>query len=194
MEKLIEIMVNEGLDEDTIVNVISNLMNEEVEEETHSLSESCFNDIIGLVETIINEKLFDGLANKGNQFMEQGSEKDKQGYMKNPLKYAVGSAIRTMAHGGNQILDKIDNSKVGEIIRKNPIVKNTYGKMKLRQAENKVQDAYNKAFKTSEKPLRPLGVRGMSTRTEQTTDGWNKFAVHGAEKNLQKVKNRYGFN
>ena len=56
MEKLVEIMLNEGLDEDTIVNVISNLMNEEVEEETPSLSESCFNDIISLVEELIYEK------------------------------------------------------------------------------------------------------------------------------------------
>lgn len=55
MEKLVEIMLNEGLDEDTIVNVINNLMNEEVEEETHSLSESCFNDIVSLVEELIYE-------------------------------------------------------------------------------------------------------------------------------------------
>lgn len=66
MEKLVEIMLNEGIDEYTIVNVISNFVNEEDEsvEYSNSLSESCFNDIIGLVEGLIYETKARRINNK----------------------------------------------------------------------------------------------------------------------------------
>ena len=52
---LAEAMLNEGIDEDSIISVLSNLVEEQ--EEVLPVSESCFNSIVGLTEAIINELL-----------------------------------------------------------------------------------------------------------------------------------------
>ena len=102
MEKLVKIMLNEGIDEDTIVNVVEALLDEadtvskeasllakansiiknskneneikaakeivdQIKNSKHeSLSESCFNDIISLVESFINEYIKQSKMNQLN--------------------------------------------------------------------------------------------------------------------------------
>lgn len=74
MEKLVEIMLNEGIDEDTVTSIVKSLLDEgyiseEIEEEKVSLSENCFNDIISLVEELIYER------NKNNREAKKEWEK-----------------------------------------------------------------------------------------------------------------------
>ena len=57
---LAEAMLNEGIDEDSVFSVLSNLVEEE--EEVLPVSESCFDSIVGLTEAIINEVSVGDLA------------------------------------------------------------------------------------------------------------------------------------
>ena len=57
---LAEAMLNEGIDEDSIISVLSNLVEEQ--EELLPVSESCFNSIVDLTEAIINEASVGDLA------------------------------------------------------------------------------------------------------------------------------------
>ena len=52
---LAEAMLNEGINEDSVINILSNLVEEQ--EEVLPVSESCFNSIVSLTEAIINELL-----------------------------------------------------------------------------------------------------------------------------------------
>ena len=53
LTNLAEAMLNEGIDENSIINVLSSLVEEQ--EEVLPVSEACFNSIISLTEAIINE-------------------------------------------------------------------------------------------------------------------------------------------
>ena len=57
---LAEAMLNEGINEDSIISVLSNLVEEK--EELLPVSESCFSSIVSLTEAIINEVSVGDLA------------------------------------------------------------------------------------------------------------------------------------
>jgi len=53
MEKLVEIMLNEGIDKNTIISVVQKLS--EADERILPVSESCFNSLCDLLESYIHE-------------------------------------------------------------------------------------------------------------------------------------------
>lgn len=78
---LAEAMLNEGINEDSIINVLSNLVEEQ--EEVLPVSESCFNSIVSLTEAIINE-LHKGTPEQRQQVVDRKvnqlkSDSDKLG-------------------------------------------------------------------------------------------------------------------
>ena len=71
---LAEAMLNEGIDEDSIISVLSNLVEEQ--EELLPVSESCFNSIVSLTEAII-QSVTEGIMDdiKGGMDPEKAKKK-----------------------------------------------------------------------------------------------------------------------
>jgi len=113
-----------------------------------NVSEECFNDILNITEKIINEwKLYDKVEKSAMQMQENP----------NPLKRTIGNIVRK----GLRKIDSISNSKIGDIIRKNPVIQNTYGKKQYKEALAKANKAIadREAFKKSADAERVLRHR-----------------------------------
>lgn len=148
--------------------------------ENLQVSEECFEDIVGLVEGIL-----DPVVKKARSYQE----------VRNPIIRNTANVVRKGAEAVNRVADKIDNSKVGDAIRKNPIVANTYGKMKLRAAQKEAGDAMKARDDFKKSPEADL-LRGHRVDGDPGVAGAKNIATKyrrdKALSNLKDTAQRYG--
>ena len=143
LTNLAEAMLNEGIDENSIINVLSSLVEEQ--EEVLPVSEACFNSIISLTEAIINEYNSLNEASKLRAIMNKVGE--KVGLSKPGLRGAknVGEIRSIMDRKDKQWKKATDTIK-----QKN----DDY--MRSEQKYNKAVDQYNKVRSERNKKLKDI--------------------------------------
>jgi len=106
---LAEAMLNEGIDEESVISVLSNLVEEQ--EQILPVSESCYNDIVNLTEAIINEYYALNEASKLRAIMNRVGE--KVGLVKPGLK---GLGVRRHNDGKIDLGDGNGMNKIGKVL------------------------------------------------------------------------------
>lgn len=173
-------MLNEGLDEDTIISVLSNFVNEEEEnvKYSNSLSESCFNDIINIVEALLFEgRLVDDNGNRTDAFYEL---KDK--VLKTlPDKKATSSATRKHYQKQAKAYDKEEKRVAKE---------------ELPQAEHNKRNAWGYNANAQAHYNHYANKENPSASDKQAAENWKSIANRTAQddekayQNLQNVKRK----
>lgn len=140
---LTKAMLNEGIDEDSIINVLSSLVEEQ--EEVLPVSESCFNSIVSLTEAIINEYNSLNEASKLRAVMNKVGE--KVGLSKPGLRGAknVGEI--------KSIMDRKDNQWKRAT---NTVKQKNDDYMRSEQEYNKAVDQYNKVRSERNEKLKDI--------------------------------------
>ena len=109
---LAEAMLNEGIDEDRIINILSNLVEDEQEERVLPVSESCYNDIISLTEAIIATVTNEGIMDDIKAGMDPEKAKKKWVKQKNA---ELVDAVRKENNLRRLNKKEFEKSKKGEI-------------------------------------------------------------------------------
>lgn len=145
---LAEAMLNEGINEDSIISVLSSLV--EKEEEVLPVSESCFDSIVSLTEAIINEYNSLNEASKLRAIMNKVGE--KVGLAKSGLRGAknVDEIKKVINRKGKQIQKAEDTVKQKEIDYKKASDKSQEASDKYKSdsgnARQVLSDKYREAY------------------------------------------------
>ena len=123
---LAEAMLNEGIDEDSIINILSNLVEEQ--EEVLPVSESCFDSIVSLTEAIIQsvtEGIMDDIKGgmdpekakakwvkqKNKEFIEAVKKEDEANRLLRKAKKRLNDEGRTKAYNNLNKAERVTAAK-----------------------------------------------------------------------------------